>query len=160
MTQAKSNEIYAVYSSYRQDGGLSFSWTNAIVFLERRSSASGLQSNKLVSIFLRLLEYYQGVMFLTTNRVASFDPAFESRIHLTINYPKLDSTSRLQIWRTFAKRDTTSLSDDDLEELAKVELNGRQIKNVMKTARLLALSEGSVLTLSYVQDALKIKGVL
>ncbi|KAH6999336.1 P-loop containing nucleoside triphosphate hydrolase protein [Ilyonectria destructans] len=112
-----------------------------------------------LSIFLRLLEYYEGVMFLTTNRVSSFDPAFESRIHLTINYPKLDSTIRLQIWKTFAKRDLNGLSDDDLEELAEVELNGRQIKNVIKTARSLALSEKSILTLSYVQDVLKIKGV-
>ena len=37
-------------------------------------------------MFLRLLEYYKGVMFLTTNRVSAFDAAFQSRIHLTINY--------------------------------------------------------------------------
>ena len=61
-----------------------------------------------MSVFLRLLEYYQGVMFLTTNRVASFDPAFESRIHLTINYPELSSDSRLHIWKTFVKPGTSS----------------------------------------------------
>jgi SpoVK/Ycf46/Vps4 family AAA+-type ATPase len=72
------------------------------VFLEQRSSKS-LQRNKLVSVFLRLLEYYQGVMFLTTNRIDAFDPAFESRIHLTIQFSKLDFDARLHVWRTFVR---------------------------------------------------------
>ncbi|KAM5349708.1 hypothetical protein ACJ41O_006213 [Fusarium nematophilum] len=128
------------------------------VFLERRSS-SDLQRNKLVSIFLRLLEYYQGVMFLTTNRVASFDPAFESRIHLTIDYPKLNFDSRRHVWETFLRRgsETSRLSDDDIEKLAGEELNGRQIKNVVKTARLLATSEGTSIALTHIETVLKIK---
>lgn len=131
------------------------------VFLERRSSSS-LKGNKLVSIFLRLLEYYQGVMFLTTNRVSSFDPAFESRIHLIINYPKLDSTSRLHIWNTFAKPGSKGcgLSEDQVKQFARVELNGRQIKNVIKTARLLAVSEESELGPNHVNTVLAIKGAV
>lgn len=39
----------------------------ADVFLEARSTHD-LERNKLVSIFLRILEYYEGVLFLTTNR--------------------------------------------------------------------------------------------
>ncbi|KAB2568835.1 Katanin p60 ATPase-containing subunit A1 [Lasiodiplodia theobromae] len=53
------------------------------VFLEKRSTAD-IHRNMIVSVFLRLLEYYRGVLLLTTNRVSAFDPAFESRIHLTI----------------------------------------------------------------------------
>ncbi|KPM40505.1 hypothetical protein AK830_g6047 [Neonectria ditissima] len=128
------------------------------VFLERRST-SNLQRNKLVSIFLRLLEYYEGVMFLTTNRVAAFDPAFESRIHLTIHYPNLDFNSKLHIWQTFVKRGSQSndISDDELAELAQEELNGRQIKNVVKTARLLAASERMSLAMGHVKTVFKIK---
>ncbi|RSL64478.1 hypothetical protein CEP54_004705 [Fusarium duplospermum] len=126
------------------------------VFLERRSS-SNLQRNKLISIFLRLLEYYQGVMFLTTNRVSSFDPAFESRIHLTIHYPNLDANSRLHIWKTFVKTETGGVSEAELEELAKEELNGRQIKNVVKTARLLASEEGIPLCSGHMNTVLRIK---
>jgi SpoVK/Ycf46/Vps4 family AAA+-type ATPase len=44
----------------------------ADVFLERRTMHD-LQRNALVSIFLRLLEYFQGILFLTTNRVETFD---------------------------------------------------------------------------------------
>ena len=43
----------------------------ADVFLEARTSQD-LHRNALVSIFLRLLEYFQGILFLTTNRVATF----------------------------------------------------------------------------------------
>ncbi|KAJ4329417.1 hypothetical protein N0V84_000051 [Fusarium piperis] len=126
------------------------------VFLERRSS-SDLQRNKLVAIFLRLLEYYQGVMFLTTNRVSSFDPAFESRIHLTIHYPRLDVNSRLHVWKTFVKIETGGVSEAELGELAKQELNGRQIKNVVKTARLLASEEGIPLGSGHINTVLRIK---
>ena len=130
------------------------------VFLEARSS-SDLPRNKLVAIFLRLLEYYQGIMFLTTNRADSFDPAFESRIHLTINYPPLNFGGRLQIWRTFLKRDSAGgnyFSENDLARLASVTLNGRQIKNVVKTARLLAASGKTPLAMGEVRTVLQSKG--
>lgn len=42
-------------------------------------------------------------MFLTANRIDPFDPAFESRIHLTIDYPKLETASGLHIRNTFAR---------------------------------------------------------
>lgn len=40
----------------------------ADVFLEKRNMHD-IQRNALVSIFLRQLEYFQGILFLTTNRV-------------------------------------------------------------------------------------------
>lgn len=132
------------------------------VFLEQRSSKS-IQRNKLVSVFLRLLEYYQGVMFLTTNRIDAFDPAFESRIHLTIQFPKLDLESRLHVWRTFVRPKSTSakyasvVGDDDLRQLAIRELNGRQIKNIVKTARLLAASEKRSLEMDHIEAVLRVK---
>ena len=55
----------------------------ADVFLEARTPQD-IHRNALVSIFLRLLEYFQGILFLTTNRVATFDDAFQSRIHIAL----------------------------------------------------------------------------
>jgi hypothetical protein len=40
-------------------------------------------------VFLRVLEYYAGILFLTTNRVGDFDEAFASRIHISLYYPEL-----------------------------------------------------------------------
>ncbi|KAL8651371.1 MAG: hypothetical protein Q9210_003290 [Variospora velana] len=47
----------------------------ADVFLEQRS-ARDLGRNQLVSIFLRMLEYYEGILFFTTNRDEIIDAAF------------------------------------------------------------------------------------
>lgn len=41
-------------------------------------------------VFLEPPEYYRGVMFLTTNRVSTFDAAFEYRTHLAMHYAALD----------------------------------------------------------------------
>jgi SpoVK/Ycf46/Vps4 family AAA+-type ATPase len=50
----------------------------ADIFLEKRSTED-IERNAVVGTFLRLLEYYDGVLFLTTNRVHNFDEAFYSR---------------------------------------------------------------------------------
>lgn len=49
----------------------------AEVFMQRRS-LEDLTRNALVSIFLRHLEYYKGIMILTTNMPGQCDPAFQS----------------------------------------------------------------------------------
>lgn len=133
------------------------------VFLEQRT-ASDIERNKLVSIFLRLLEYYKGVMFLTTNRVSTFDAAFKSRIHLSINYPSLDYNARRLVWATFtdpvsghSSNYKSELTGEDLDELANLKLNGREIKNIVKTARLLAQRKDSPLAIEHVRTVLRIK---
>lgn len=75
----------------------------ADVFLAERSMYE-LERNKLVSIFLRLLEYFEGNMILTTNRVQAFDPAFQSRILISIDYKELDHDSRRAVWANFLKK--------------------------------------------------------
>jgi hypothetical protein len=98
-------------------------------------------------------------MFLTTNRINDFDAAFESRIHLTIHYPVLDTASRLHIWKTFVRMgDSESrLSDRDLDILAKNKMNGRQIKNIIKTGRLLSKQQKVPLAMEHVEMVLKVK---
>jgi hypothetical protein len=51
----------------------------ANVFMEQRS-LDDLQRNVLISVFLRLLEYYDGILILTSNRVGTLDETFMSRI--------------------------------------------------------------------------------
>ena len=130
----------------------------ADVFLEARSSHD-LERNKLVSIFLRLLEYYEGILFLTTNRVDNIDAAFESRIHLSLEYEELDKEARRHVWRTFLGRssDVGEFTPDQLESLAAVELNGRQIKNVLKTAQLLASKQDRSLVFEHVDTVMRLR---
>ncbi|ROW10565.1 hypothetical protein VMCG_01917 [Cytospora schulzeri] len=62
----------------------------ADIFLSTREKKDdNLQRNALVSIFLRTLEYYSGVLFLTTNRAGVLDEAVKSRVHLSLYYPYL-----------------------------------------------------------------------
>ena len=72
----------------------------ADVYLEQLSSHDMVR-NGLVSVFLRKLEYCEGVLFLNTNRVREFDDAILSRIHVMLRYDDLSSDSRKQIWEHF-----------------------------------------------------------
>ena len=102
-------------------------------------------------------------MFLTTNRVSAFDPAFQSRIHLTINYPKLDFRAKLLVWQTFvrpknnSKQYASDIGEKDLRVLATIDMNGREIKNTVKTASLLASRKGVPLNREHVATVLRVK---
>ncbi|KAL2880371.1 hypothetical protein SGCOL_004426 [Colletotrichum sp. CLE4] len=117
----------------------------ADVFLEERTMAD-LQRNSLVSVFLRLLEYYEGILILTSNRVGTFDEAFKSRIQVAIHYDNLTKMSRKAIWQNFFDMIEESTEEDAnmpelerrLDQLASEEMNGRQIRNALLTARQLA----------------------
>lgn len=114
----------------------------ADVFLEQRS-LEDLKRNALVSVFLRVLEYYDGILILTSNRVGTFDEAFKSRIQLAIHYTSLTLVQRTRVWDNFLKRleklgeegiDFVDLKDN-VEDLARHKMNGREIRNAITTAR-------------------------
>jgi SpoVK/Ycf46/Vps4 family AAA+-type ATPase len=137
----------------------------ADVFLEQRS-LTDLERNALVSVFLRVLEYYEGILILTSNRVGTFDEAFKSRIQLALHYDNLDASQRQKIWMNLLGRlkdmesnstsmkvtepGTLRLKDAEpididfadiecyIRKLADIEMNGRQIRNAITTARQLA----------------------
>lgn len=109
----------------------------ADVFLETRNSAD-LIRNAMVCVMLRLLEYHPGILFLTTNRVRSFDPAFESRVTVALRYDALSADARAQVWRNLLLR-VNKAPDVSVEKLAaNYEMNGRQIKNAVRLAVSLA----------------------
>ncbi|KAF5661965.1 ATPase family AAA domain-containing protein [Fusarium circinatum] len=128
----------------------------ADVFLAKRSKAD-VKRNGLVSVFLRIMEYYSGILFLTTNRVGAIDDAFRSRLHLTLYYPKLSKRQTRTIWENNIERlhginekrqsEQAPIIDFDSKKILKwvdlnwevLQWNGRQIKNAFQTA--LALAE-------------------
>lgn len=172
----------------------------AEVFLEQRS-LDNLERNALVSVFLRVLEYYEGILILTTNRVGTFDEAFKSRILLSLHYEKLSIGQRRKIWRGFINHlEDTHVSNsgkdtgredklrnggssstanaslkvgspaedlpdidfqeirDSLDELASPELNGRQIRNIITTARQLAKFRKKTLDYGLLQEVISLSG--
>jgi hypothetical protein len=101
----------------------------ADVYLEQRS-LQDIRRNGLVSVFLRHLEYFQGIMFLTTNRVTTFDDAFQSRIHFSMKFGDL-STQAKKIWNNFLKQippTEKNIKDKEVDGLSGTNINGRQVR--------------------------------
>lgn len=111
------------------------------------------------AVFLRILEYYSGILFLTTNRVGDIDEAFRSRLHLSLYYPKLEKRQTKQIFkRNFERIEEMNVERTKhgllpfiyqdaepkimlwaKETYKKLQWNGRQIRNTFQTV--LALAE-------------------
>jgi hypothetical protein len=73
-------------------------------------------------------------MFMTTNRVSTFDEAFQSRIHMGIRYENLTVKARKEIWMHHVKKiekledqKSETFKDQDFVELARRVMNGRQV---------------------------------
>lgn len=109
----------------------------------------------MYEVFLRTIEYFQGLLFLTTNRTGQIDDAFESRLHVVIQYKRLDDTKRVKIWSAFfdkLKKDKNGkvivgsqarkfvLENETIKAL---QWNGREIRNAFQTAVGLAEFEAS-----------------
>ncbi|KAI0120134.1 hypothetical protein GGR51DRAFT_567992 [Nemania sp. FL0031] len=152
----------------------------ADIFLARRDIHS-LKRNALVSVFLRVLEYYSGILFLTTNRVGIIDEAFKSRIHLSLYYERLTKKQMLAIFRvnlgklrdieaqkskellhTEIKELDLIIKDDKIIDFAKkhwkatprhARWNGRQIRNAFQIASSMARYDTSKESLANEKNA-------
>ncbi|KAI1004728.1 hypothetical protein K3495_g3488 [Podosphaera aphanis] len=132
----------------------------ADIFLEKRT-IQDIHRNALVSIFLRLLEYFQGILFLTTNRVETFDDAFQSRIHIALRYGDLSFNAKKGVFKMFIERvrvlegvETMPFTEEDYKILSKQNLNGRQIKNTIRTAQALAVQKKEPLSMQHIKQVL------
>ncbi len=100
----------------------------ADVFMSKRES-NDIEHNAVVSVFLRCLEYYRGVMFVTTNRKGEIDEAFKSRILLTLRYGNLKYSNRVRVWENLLRNANVIAN---ARTLAVYPINGRQIKNAIR----------------------------
>lgn len=125
----------------------------ADIFMEKRST-NDLVRNAMVSVFLRLLENYQGIMFLTTNRPEEFDNAFRSRISISIGYDELNEESRFKIWTNLLKASSVNLENEDIEKLSKIQMNGRQIKNCIRMGQCLAKNSSQDMTRQIIEQVI------
>uniref|UniRef100_A0A8H7N1J9 AAA+ ATPase domain-containing protein n=1 Tax=Bionectria ochroleuca TaxID=29856 RepID=A0A8H7N1J9_BIOOC len=124
------------------------------IFLAKRNKTD-LRRNAVTSVFLRSLDYYAGILFLTTNRVGGIDPAFKSRIHLSVFYPRLDLDRTQKLFDVFLHKtkeeqrksgvSTFDIKSKEISRFAKSNYrslkksgfstwNGRQIRNAFQTA--------------------------
>lgn len=96
-----------------------------------------VQQNAIVGVFLRMLEYYSGVLFLTTNRETVVDDAVSSRCiaHIHYDVPE-DHEARVAIWGILSLQYKVALSGPMVNALAKEypNISGRTIKQLCRLA--------------------------
>jgi SpoVK/Ycf46/Vps4 family AAA+-type ATPase len=57
----------------------------ADILLEMRTDEAQLERNSMVSVFLKILEYYEGILLLTTNRTVPTHQKLGLNINLTVS---------------------------------------------------------------------------
>lgn len=109
----------------------------ADVYVHKRGK--NIQQNAMVGVFLRVLEYSNTIMFMTTNRAKDIDDAVASRCtaRLTYQVPTFDEQCR--IWRVLIDTADAKMDDEAIINVAKnnPELSGRDVKNLIKLAMLM-----------------------
>ncbi|PNS17170.1 hypothetical protein CAC42_7224 [Sphaceloma murrayae] len=140
-------------------------WTAVLLLEECDMFLADRSRNRLVPATLRLMEYHRGVLFLTTNHHEQLDSAFTSQVDLSLQYPALDQAARLKIWTNLLKKNAlsdeegkvTSMTEDELEDLSRIEVNGRDIRGIVKTSRLLAAKDASSVQMKHVDQVLRMR---
>lgn len=104
----------------------------ADVYIKRRDD--DIQMNAVVGVFLRVLEYFNGLLFLTTNRINDIDEAIVSRCIALINFRPPDREAREKIWRVMASQFGLAIDASLLQTLAETfpTASGRDIKGLAK----------------------------
>ena len=104
----------------------------ADVYIKRRDD--NIAANAVVGVFLRVLEYFNGLLFLTTNRVGDIDEAIVSRCIALIRYHPPGLEDRRKIWAVMVEQFGLQLTPQLLDTLAAKfpEASGRDIKGLTK----------------------------
>ncbi|KAI7780369.1 hypothetical protein LA080_016093 [Diaporthe eres] len=124
-------------------GGVLLSWMKQMLYWKQDHTKTFDRGK----VFLRMLEYYQGILLLTSNRMKSIDMAFQSRISIGVKFDHMSPETRKQIWTNFIGRFDSSnrVARDELtrriEDIKKWPLNGRQIRNILRLAESLAFAQ-------------------
>ena len=100
-------------------------------------------------VLLREVEYFKGILIMTTNRVRAFDPAILSRIHHAVDFEGSNQKQEMDLWDLWYKRmdreqgcvsglEIKRWMEDTNRKKKRNYLSGREIRNVILTAQILA----------------------
>jgi AAA+ superfamily predicted ATPase len=104
----------------------------ADVYIRKRDN--DLEHNAIVAEFLRTLEYFNGLLFMTTNRIDDVDDAILSRCIATIQYEVPPKDDAIRLWQSLSAQFNADLSDELIEKLTNTysQASGRDIKELLK----------------------------
>lgn len=96
-----------------------------------------IHQNAIVGVLLRLLEYFRGIMFMTTNRATIIDDAILSRVTAHVRYtPPQDDDQAGRLWKVLATQ--YGASGLDVEEAVKTfrNISGRSMRQLLRLSAL------------------------
>jgi len=104
----------------------------ADVYIKRRQD--DITMNAVVGVFLRVLEYFNGLLFLTTNRIDDIDEAIVSRCIALIRFYSPDAAARLRIWQVMTEQFGLTVEPAVVAQLVDIfpQASGRDIKGLAK----------------------------
>lgn len=137
---------------------------NAVILLDEgdvylHERGSDLVQNAVVGVFLRILEYNENTLFITTNRGDHVDDAILSRCTAQIRYTIPTKEHQEQIWRTLVVANNIVLPLDIVKKIAAEypTLSGRDVKNLLKLANLMAKQRKCKITPELIREAKQFK---
>lgn len=123
----------------------------ADVYIHERGN--DIKQNAIVGVFLRVLEYYSGVLFLTTNRACIVDDAIISRCIAHVKYEVPNADERFQLWKILSEQYEASFDDEFCKNLVDEfeGITGRSIKQLIRLAKALSASRKEPITLDTIK---------
>lgn len=129
----------------------------ADVFIHERGN--DINQNAVVGVFLRVLEYYQGILFLTTNRDTLIDDAIVSRCTAKVNFqvPTVDQQKR--IWEILAICSNVKIKASQIASFAAKHphIVGRDVKGLIKLAHIIATQRKEPITCELIEYVMQFK---
>lgn len=117
-------------------------WGDVVVGIDEadvfvRERGDDVVQNAIVAVFLRTLEYQNGTIFMTTNRIDDIDDAIKSRASAIIKYTNPSDELKVKIWKTLSAQFLPNLDPEVIEQLVpsiQDDLSGRDIKGILRLA--------------------------
>ena len=121
---------------------------NAVLLLDEadvyiRERGDDLTHNAIVGVFLRMLEYANCILFMTTNMPEIVDDAIASRCIVALRYDVPSTEAQFKIWRNLAELNNLPIMDATIREFTRrhPRVSGRDVKNLLKLASFTSKSE-------------------
>ena len=129
----------------------------ADVFIHERGES--MVQNAVVGVFLRILEYFQGVLFFTTNRTTVIDDAIVSRCTAQVKFGIPTTEGQKKIWDILAELSGIKLVEKDLVKFVKnhPRLSGRDVKGLLKLANMIAVKRKTPIDMEMLEYVLRFK---
>ncbi len=131
----------------------------ADVYIHERGQS--IKQNAIVGVFLRVLEYYSGVLFLTTNRETVIDDAIISRAIAHIRYELPSTENRIALWEVLSKQYNVEITYENCKLLSEIfpTVSGRSIKQLIRLSKALANNRGTPVSIEIIKSVSKFQNI-